>query len=148
MKSKLIFNIVVVLLLTSCEGIHDLIKLKIDKITYGDCKTDVTKSAGTERIEFSTVDKNYLEIKHINAMFNCEPGRLLVSVSRENNTIFVDENEEYPIANCICLYDLCYRIGPMDYGHYNIEFQRDRSLYASLSVDFNSKTSGVFEIDQ
>jgi hypothetical protein len=148
MKSKLIFNIVVVLLITSCEGLHDLIKLKVDKITYGDCKTEATKSENTERIEFKTVDKNYLEIKHINAMFNCEPGRLLVSVSRENNTIFINENEEYPMANCICPYDLCYRIGPMDYGHYNIEFQRGGLLYTNLSVDFNSKTSGVFEIDQ
>jgi hypothetical protein len=148
MKSRLIFQVVVVLLLMSCENIHDLNKLKVDKITYGDCKTDSKKSENAERIEYKTVDKDYLEIKHINGMFNCDPGRILVNVSEEDNIVSIDENEEYPIANCICPYDLCYRIGPIDYGYYIFDFQRDGLKYVEFPVDFNSKTSGVFEIDQ
>ncbi len=147
MKSRLIFQVVFILLLISCEKIHDLNKLTVDKITFSDCKTNSKKSDNTERIEYKTVDEDYLEIKHINGMFNCEPGSLLVNVSWEDNIVFIDENEEYPIANCICPYDLCYRIGPMEYGHYILEFQRGGLKYVEFPVDFNSKTSGVFEID-
>ncbi len=148
MKSRLIFQVVIVFLLMSCENIHDLNKLKVDKIKYGDCKTDSKKSEITERIEYKTVDNYYLEIKHINGMFNCEPGRLFVNISTDNNIVFIDENEEYANANCICPYDLCYRIGPMEYGYYILEFQRGGLKYVEFPVDFNSKTSGVFEIDQ
>ena len=148
MKNRLIFPLLIVILLISCEGINDLFNLGVDKIKYSDCKTITKKSENSERIEYKTVDKKYLQIKHINVWFNCEPGKLLVDVDQVNGTIFVDENEEKPMANCICPYDLCYQIGPMDYGQYIIKFQRDGLLFAEFSVYFNSTTSGIFEINQ
>jgi hypothetical protein len=148
MKNKVILPLIIILPLISCERISDLFDARVDQIKYGDCKTNLKKSENSERIEYKTVDRKYLQIKHINVLFNCEPGKLLVDVDQVNDTIFVDENEKQSIANCICPYDLFYRIGPIDYGDYFIKFQRDGLLFAELIVNFNSTTSGIYEINR
>ena len=147
MKYKYIFSILIIPLLCCCEKENNLTQLYVDQITYGDCKQGTTKSENAEYIEYRTVNNSYLQIKHINVWFNCEPGQLLVDVDLDIDTIVVDENEESSLANCVCPYDLCYLIGPMAHAQYIIVIQRSGYLYTQFSVDFNSSTAGVFEVD-
>jgi len=130
----------------SCENI-DNHKLKVDNITYGTCKPGFKSSVTNEKIEYRTVDINYLEIDHINAIFNCEPGRLLVDVEFNNDTIFVNESEEQSLVNCICLYDLSYRIGPLEYGTYLFVLKIMSLEHATFELEFNSTTEGIYEFN-
>jgi hypothetical protein len=56
------------LVLISCEKTYDLKNLKIDQISFSDCKTS---NLITESISYKTVDKNYLSMTHVNSIFNC-----------------------------------------------------------------------------
>ena len=94
-----------------------------------------------------TISVRFLQINHIDVLFNCEPGKLLVDAGLSNDTIVVSENEQSSLANCICPYDLSYRIGPLHYDQYVITIQRDGYVYTEFSIDFNSSTYGIFEID-
>ena len=146
MRFKYSACLLFVSLLFSCEQEETMTKVSVDQITYGDCKTGNLKSTDSERIEYKTVDNNYLQFNHINAVFNCEPGELIVNVEIINDRIIIEEREEQALANCICLYDLCYRIGPMNYDKYLLTIRHDGANYAEFSIKFNSSTSGVFEI--
>jgi len=131
------------LVLISCEKTYDLKNLKIDQISFSDCKTS---NLITESISYKTVDKNYLSMTHVNSIFNCEPGQLSVDIKIQNDTIVINEAEESALANCICPYDFNFRIGPMDYGIYNFILKKDGLLYIRFSINFKSKTDTNFTI--
>jgi hypothetical protein len=144
MDFRYISGVVLILLLNCCEKVYDPTALSVDQITYGDCKSDIKKSDDPGYIEYFTVDADYLQINHINAWFNCEPGHIFVSAQLIQDTIAVEENEETLGANCICPYDLSYRIGPLNYGRYVFRMERGD---IEFSINFNSSTSGVFSIE-
>lgn len=129
---------------TSCEKIDNQ-KLRVDKITYSNCKPGFKSSVTNEKIEYRAVNINYLEVNHVNVTFNCEPGKLLVDVEFNNDTIFVNESEEQSIANCICPYDLNYRIGPLKYDTYQFVLKIMGLEHATFKLVFNSTTEGIFE---
>ena len=140
---KIFFLLSLSLVLISCEKTYDLKNLKVDQISFSDCKP----SKGiTESIEYKTVDKKYLSITHVNSFFNCDPGQLSVDIKIQNDTIVINEDEERGLANCICPYDFRFRIGPMDYGTYNFILTKGGLLYIRFSIDFNSKTDDNFTI--
>jgi hypothetical protein len=144
MDFRYISGVVLILLLNCCEKAYDPTALSVDQITYGDCKSVIKKSDHPGYIEYKMVDADYLQINHINAWFNCEPGRIFVHAELIRDTILVDENEETGGVNCICPYDLSYRIGPLDYGRYIFRMER-RDI--AFSIYFNSSTNGVFRIE-
>jgi len=119
---------------------------KVDQIIYGDCKPGTKSYFDTEYIEYSTVNKNYLSVKHVNVIFNCEPGQLFVDIELQDDTIFVHEHEEFGMANCICPYDLSYRIGPLSYGYYQFVLLQGGLQRTQFLIDFNPTTEAVFEI--
>jgi hypothetical protein len=144
MNYRYLLGIVFILLLTCCEKETSRKVPSVGKITYGDCKPETKKSGESEYLEYKTVDTDYLQINHINAWFNCEPGQLFVSAELINDIIAVDEYEESHFANCICPYDLSYRIGPLNYGRYIFRIERGE---IEFSINFNSLTNGIFIIE-
>jgi hypothetical protein len=65
--------------------------------------------------DMSCVDWEYsaggiLSLKHVNAAFNCCPGRITADVSVSNDTVTIVEREEQSICDCSCLYDLDFEI--------------------------------------
>ena len=147
MNHRYIISIVFLLLLTCCEKENSHLPLSVDQIIYGDCKPVIKKSDNSEYIEYRTVDADYLQINHVNAWFNCEPGKILVSAEIINDTIVVYEDEETALVNCICPYDLSYRLGPMNYDRYIFSIKRAGCIYIEFSINFNSSTNGVFSIE-
>jgi len=148
MKFKIRFLVILFLcaIFPACEENNNN-DPKVDRITHGDCKPGTKSSENTESIEYTTVDKNYLSVKHVNVLFNCEPGQLVVDVELQDDTIFVNENEKQSIVNCICPYDLSYRIGPLSYGNYQFVLLQGGLQRTQFLIDFNSTTEGVIEIN-
>ena len=144
MNFRYISGIGLILLLNCCEKAYDPVTLSVDQITYGDCKSVIKKSDDAEYIVYFTVDADYLQFNHVNAWFNCEPDRIFVSAELVRDTILVDATEETGGANCICPYDLSYRIGPLSYGRYIFRMERGN---IEFPINFNSSTSGVYIIE-
>jgi hypothetical protein len=55
-----------------------------------------------------------LQINHINAAFNCCPGKLYCETSLSNDTLYVKEYEQSSQCKCNCLYDLNLSLGNIE----------------------------------
>ncbi len=128
----------------SCEKAHDLKNVKIDQLSVSGCKT--ANGLFADSIKYKTIDNYYLYITNINSYFNCDPGQLSATVETRNNTIIINETEDQDLANCICPYDFNFRVGPLDYGTYNITLTKDGSYYVEFLIDFTSNSSREFMI--
>ena len=102
----------VVILFAACDEKESL------PITFGltnipECK-DLDKSAmlGEKADSLSCIEYSYnsesktLTLKHINAGFNCCPGRISFDATFRNDTLIIEESETSSLCNCNCLYDL------------------------------------------
>ena len=141
---KILLLLALSFVLFSCEKAHHLKNIGIDQISVSECKA--SKGILNDSLKYKTVDTNYLSITHVNSYFNCDPGQLTVDIKTRNDTIIINEAEEDGSANCICPYDFNFRIGPLDYGIYNIKLTRGGAPYISFLVDFTSTTNRSFLI--
>lgn len=111
----------------------------IRDVTYGTCKP-VTKSAIDEYLLLDVKDNDFLEIQHINALFNCSPGEIVVTAALESFEIVINEYETQATENCICPYDLSYVIGPLQHEVYTLILQRDGFEVFRRGFTFDSST--------
>jgi hypothetical protein len=63
-----------------------------------------------------------LSLKHINAGFNCCPGKLTCKVTQSGDSLVIEEFESQAGCNCNCLYDLDIEIKNVTTGKYHIRF--------------------------
>ena len=63
-----------------------------------------------------------LSILHENAGFNCCPGEINCRISFSNDTIVVEELEEYPMCDCNCLFNLEIEINGVLPSKYYLKF--------------------------
>ena len=61
-----------------------------------------------------------LSLTHINAGFNCCPGKLSCSVSIAGDTLIIKEKEESAMCDCDCLYDLYIDVSDLEEQDYII----------------------------
>jgi hypothetical protein len=118
----------------------------VDEIYYGDCKT-VTKSVLNEYLELTTINNYYLAISHINAMFNCVPGQIIVDAILEDNIISINEYSTENSADCICPYDLSFSIGPLQYDTYKLSVKQANYEILNVEIDFNKNTDLKIDIE-
>jgi hypothetical protein len=72
-------------------------------------------------IEFSYDGEDILTVHHLNAAFNCCPQELLADFSFSDNAITITEGEiADPPCDCLCLYDVDYRITGLPPGEYSL----------------------------
>lgn len=93
-------------------------------LTYGDCKDFNETSAETPK-DKDCLDiyyrDNTLHVDHINAGFNCCPGKIVADVTVENNIISITESENDEGCDCLCLFDVSYSIIGLKPGDYSIK---------------------------
>lgn len=65
--------------------------------------------------------KGELSLQHNNAAFNCCP-EIKARVSVEGNTIVIEEKDT-GLCDCLCLYDIDYKVTGVSPGTYNIRFE-------------------------
>jgi len=144
MKAKIIYPIFLLLIvaLTSCKKEFPNDPLSIKDLSVSDCKTKGGSSKGIdpEYITLKTVDDYYLLVNHINAMFNCEPGQITVTIEISSNEISMDEDESSSLADCICPYDIDFKLGPLQYGTYILKFKRGGLTFKEYTLDFKKST--------
>lgn len=121
-------------------------QFSIKEIEYGTCKP-TTKSTIEEYMLLSVNDNYFLKVEHINAMFNCSPGQIIVIASVKGNEVIINEYETEGNANCICPYDLDYVIGPLRYETYNLVLQRDGLEVYRGAINFKSNLDIKIDIN-
>lgn len=86
---------------------------------HKNCKSFYTRTI-TELVQLQTVSRHQLNIKHVDAILNCEAGKITFNCIVKDGSIFITEKEEFTNANCICPYDLEYTIKLPGYGKYKL----------------------------
>jgi hypothetical protein len=89
-----------------------------------------------------------LLLKHVNAGFNCCPDELLADITVQDNVITIEEDEslESGGCDCLCLFDVDYRIDNLPPGEYTIRIYGMYLLGAEIlefTVDLASSPSGT-----
>ena len=148
MKTKLfLFALIAILLFgAGCKKETSNESLRIKDFSYLGCKETKSLRAsfhGEESIEYKAVVDGYLDIKHVNALFNCCPGTIKADVSMEGNIITVVESETDPICDCICDYDLEYTLGPLKSNkEYILIFSRGTFVFSKLIINYTPSLEG------
>jgi hypothetical protein len=113
-------------------------------------KNDETLSKVQDCLELDYINDT-LNIKHINAAFNCCPDSLhLISVTVKDFVITIDETKAIGKCFCDCLYDIVYQVKDLPKGEYKIKFienmfyaeQGDVTLECLLNLN-KDKHSGI-----
>jgi hypothetical protein len=63
-----------------------------------------------------------LVLKHVNAGFNCCPGKLSCMARISGDTILLKESEESYLCDCDCLFDLEIEVTGISAGQYIVKF--------------------------
>ena len=98
-------------------------------------------------IEYQYDGESVLQLKHVNAGFNCCP-EIAANITIEDNTITIEEIEISGECYCLCLFDIDYEITNLPPGEYTI---RVNGLYLEegdepleFTVDLASSPSGIY----
>ncbi|MCK4661611.1 MAG: hypothetical protein KAT68_01995 [Bacteroidales bacterium] len=123
-------------------------------LNYNGCKT-FEKNTETER-NYTCVEYNYvnnkLELKHINAGFNCCLEEITANITISNDTITIKEIEKEALCNCLCLFDLDFKLENISAKEYYIKFiepyvtgEMDKLEFL---VNFSDSSSGSFCLER
>lgn len=114
------------LLFASCEreGHH----VTASVIDHSDCK-GLKSGSGEEPVPdtLSCISYSYdsssktMSLTHINAGFNCCPGKLICNIDIIGDTLVIYENEASTGCNCDCLYDLEISVEMLESKRYTVK---------------------------
>lgn len=105
-----------------------------------------------ECIEYEYDGEAVLILKHINAGFNCCPGKIDATISVTKNMIVIEDKEEEQGCFCRCLFDLRYEILDLKPGEYTIAVrgpyieETDERLI--FNVELSGPSSGTFCVNR
>ncbi len=119
---------------------------RVSNLTHSGCKDEV-KSDEQEYIAYKTINDYYLDMHHVNAVFNCCADHLIVDSKVSNDTIYIYEDEVGQDCYCVCKYDLNYEVGPLEYQEYVVKVYKYNVEHAQFTIDFNENTEGTFYIE-
>ncbi|MFH1194972.1 MAG: hypothetical protein V1720_04630 [bacterium] len=144
------------LTLSSCDaGEYDAL-LNTNRAESSDCKNyDVERfgfySTSQECIEYEYVMRSYLQIKHINARFNCCPGEFIVESRFSGDSIIVKETTTERNCLCVCPYDLSYQIENVLLNRYYFKVDQgypDGYETLEFEIDLTKQIYGVFCVER
>lgn len=150
--SCLLLSVLVVLLSeVSCENERSLAGSVVSR---SDCKSSKSFSKGAETEDtLSCINYTYdsyskkLALDHINAAFNCCPGKVTCKASISGDTVIIKELESAPMCDCDCLFDLKMSFEGLDKQTYFIKIiepyagDQEELFFA---VDFRHVPEGSF----
>jgi hypothetical protein len=154
MKNILVLFVLGMLLFISCKDDKTTNPDGTSKwifVSRSDCKNEMLGilSEGAEECVQYTYKDGTMELKHIDAGFNCCPGSFdKVKISTDNNIILLDETEVTGDCDCLCTFDVVYKIENLPAGIYeirvngNIGYGNDKPI-AGITVDLSKETSGT-----
>lgn len=152
--NKILMTLLALFLLmggAGCNRENPTGEIQIKDFSFLGCKeetTGFTKSAESpEYIEYEALAGGYLHLRHVNAVFNCCPGRIKADVSVEGNTISIVESETDPQCKCICDYDLDFNLGPLSNNKdYTLIFSRYKRELVRFTIKYSPSLEGKVDI--
>ncbi len=120
---------------------------RVKKLTDSEECKEGAKDDEQEYVLYKTVNDYYLDMNHINTVFNCCAEELIVTSNLSNDTIYIYENEATSECDCLCEYDLNYEVGPLEYQEYVIKIHKFNIVQAQFTINFNGDTEGTFYIE-
>jgi len=116
------------------------------ELTYiSDCKSTQapTLSNGAvsydEYITFTATTDKYLNIKHVNHLLSCCFGNINVKSSIDNDIITIQIIADGQECNCVCPYDMEYKIGPLEEKTYVVSING----FNSFTINFSRNLQGT-----
>jgi hypothetical protein len=129
-------------------------------VSHSDCKNFNLKSTA-ESCDFGSdsscvcysynIHDKKLILNHINAAFNCCPGKIYCDVQIKGDTISLKEKEEKAICDCDCLYDVDIIVPEIEKKRYVIDLHepycrdQERILF---EIDLTQIETGVFCVER
>ncbi len=123
--------------------------------SYSDnvCKKFNTKSTVTpdKTCVVYSYNNGILNMKHINAGFNCDPGNLSATVTLKNDTIIIQEHEVQSGVKCLCLFDLDIELSNVLPQVYTIKFVEPyapKEQPLTFKVDLNKSPEDAYCVNR
>ena len=124
-------------------------------VAYTDCKefsageSSLDVPADQNCLEYSYDGEAVLLLRHINGRFNCCPDSLTAAFTIASGSILIEEKEwAFNPCDCICLYDLDYRITDLPPGRYTITvdepYRSGGSAVLEFTVDLTASPQGSY----
>jgi hypothetical protein len=115
------------------------------------CKSGDLFGAGGAPVVQDCIGYSYrlgtLDLKHINAGFNCCP-EIDASVTVSGDTVLIVEEELVGGCHCLCLYDLRYEIHGLALGVYRVivaeECLLETDVPLEFTMDLRASTTGLY----
>lgn len=153
--------IVCALLFFGCQGSGDsanesTVSGKV--ISNSECKKHAATNSQSlieDDHRISSIEYSYnpstkiLSISHINAGFNCCPGKLSCNAKLTGSTITITESEEKSLYDCLCLYDLNIEIAGVELQKYSIvtiEPYVGNLPKLNFDIDLTKTTFGTYKV--
>jgi len=100
-------------------------------------------------IEYAYDGHSVLQLKHVNAGFNCCPDSLIAAFQIDSGEIIIDEADVLSDGcHCLCLYDLEYQISNLPLGQYHVRvnqpYLRPGADVLEFTVDLQLAPSGTY----
>ncbi len=126
----------------SCEKNREekLPNYEIKDFSYTECKPQTNKDYPQEYLKLKADNDGY----YINAEFNCCPKKLLINSKMSNDTIFVYQDEKEHRCDCVCKYDLNYKVGTLKHKKYH--FVLNQANLVLMEFDFDTELNKVVNI--
>jgi hypothetical protein len=146
-KMKIVVNILALFFLIelfSCERKQN--EAVVQKLICSDCKSNGKTSDASETVHFKFISSDEMLVEHNNVHFNCEPGKISVTGQIDQNHVSIYEHEEKHNADCICPYDLSFRITGLKTGENTIAVYLMDYKKLECSIYFNNTTDTIIQI--
>lgn len=99
-------------------------------------------------VEYQYYGDGVLELHHINAGFNCCPGKIAARIDMDDNVIVIEESETEQGCFCLCLFDVHYKIEGLMPGKYTIKiiepYINDQDEKLEFTLNLSRAISGAY----
>lgn len=102
-----------------------------------------------EYIEYEGRESNYINISHLNSMFNCGVKEIGVEIAVSNDTIHLSEKmTEGSFLRCgYCPFDVMVDAGPLADGVYILIVAKEGMDYGKATIAFSPTAKGKMQLE-
>ena len=108
-------------------------------VDFTGCKSGTLRGSDETPFDLDCIEYSYrhgtLNLKHVNAAFNCCP-EFLASLRVSGDTISIVEEELVGGCHCLCLYDLEYEVDGLAPGVYRVIVSEECLLETDAPLEF------------
>lgn len=147
-----LLSLLLLLSMTSCKSSDNESMPEGYQKSYSECKVFITRSTeitepDKQTLNYSLDENGNLSLTHLDALFNCCPGRITSDITTGKNIIDIYEKEDKPGCHCNCRYDLNFDFINIKREIYKITIRSEYTKQLNFTLDLRSSTTGSVEPD-